>query len=472
MWANTMSRNPLFDKLCRLVQSFRVAQNGNVAIIFGLSLLPVAGAAAAALDYSRANAAKAEIQSAIDATAMMLYQQAAATPNTDFTSLAQNYFNSLCCTMFASAKPMVTTSYTAQGGTQLTITATGDLPTVMLSILGNGSHGMPDFSKIAVGATSIIAWGNSRLRVALVLDNTGSLAQSNKMTALKSATKSLLTQLKNAAANNGDVYVSIIPFTKDVNVDPTNKGESWVNWDRFGSCSNSTYPDQTSCTATANGFCRNHSSYTTQATCQAASHTWQLNTWTALDHNTWNGCVTDRDQNYDQTNTAPTGSAATQFPAEQYPVCPVPLMGLTYDWTALNAKVDAMVPAGNTNQAIGLAWGWQSLTNPPLTVPAMDPNFKYQQVIILLTDGLNTQDRWYTDQASIDARQRTLCGNIRTASVTLYTVQVNTSGDPTSTLLQQCATTADKFFLLTSSTEIVSTFQQIGTQISQLRIAK
>ena len=131
-------------------------------------------------------------------------------------------------------------------------------------------------------------------------------------------------------------------------------------------------------------------------------------------------------------------------------------MGLTYDWTALNAKVDAMVPAGNTNQAIGLAWGWQSLTNPPLTVPAMDPNFKYQQVIILLTDGLNTQDRWYTDQASIDARQRTLCGNIRTASVTLYTVQVNTSGDPTSSLLQNCASSADKFFLLTSSTQIVT----------------
>ena len=63
-----------------------------------------------------------------------------------------------------------------------------------------------------------------------------------------------------------------------------------------------------------------------------------------------------------------------------------------------------MQPVGNTNQAIGLQLGWQSLTAAPFTVPAKDPNYTYKQVIILLTDGLNTQDRWYTSAASIDAR--------------------------------------------------------------------
>ena len=50
-------------------------------------------------------------------------------------------------------------------------------------------------------------------------------------------------------------------------------------------------------------------------------------------------------------------------------------------------------------------------------------------------------------------------------------IQVDTGGDPTSTLLQNCATDATKFFLLTSSSEIVTTFQQIGTALSNLRIA-
>jgi hypothetical protein len=51
-------------------------------------------------------------------------------------------------------------------------------------------------------------------------------------------------------------------------------------------------------------------------------------------------------------------------------------------------------------------------------------------------------------------------------------VQVNTSGDPTSTLLQQCATDSNKFFLLTSANEIVTTFDSIGTSISQLHLAQ
>ena len=31
------------------------------------------------------------------------------------------------------------------------------------------------------------------------------------------------------------------------------------------------------------------------------------------------------------------------------------------------------------------------------------------------------------------------CNNIKAAGITLYTIQVNTGGEPTSTLLQNCA---------------------------------
>ncbi len=81
---------------------------------------------------------------------------------------------------------------------------------------------------------------------------------------------------------------------------------------------------------------------------------------------------------------------------------------------------------------------------PYPTPPAMDPNYTYQKVIILLTDGLNTQDRWYTSQSSIDARQQLTCNNIKAAGITLYTIQVNTGGDPTSTLLQNCASDTEQ----------------------------
>ena len=138
----------------------------------------------------------------------------------------------------------------------------------------------------------------------------------------------------------------------------------------------------------------------------------------------------------------------------------------------MNNKVDAMKPAGNTNQGIGLAWGWQSLTAAPFTIPPMDPKYKYQQVIILMSDGLNTENRWYNNASQIDARQKIMCDNVKAAGITLYTIHVNTDGDPLSTLLKGCASSPDKFWMLTSANQMVSTFKQIGTQLSNLRVAK
>ncbi len=304
---------------------------------------------------------------------------------------------------------------------------------------------------IPVNASSTVKWGETRLRVALVLDNTLSMAQSGKMDALKQATHNLINQLKGAAESDGDVYVSIVPFAKDVNVGASNGNQSWVRWDLWDE---------------VNGSC-SKKQLTTQSSCLS-----QNKKWTVAAHSNWNGCITDRDKDYDTLNTAPsTGTPATLFPAEQYGSCPSELMGLSYDWTALGDRVDAMQPGGLTNQAIGLDWGWQSLTNAPFTVPPMDGYYKYRQVIILLTDGLNTQNRWDSSAPAIDAREKISCDNIKAAGIDIYAVQVNTGGDPTSTLLQDCASGPSNFFLLTSADEIVSTFDSIGTELSQLRVA-
>jgi hypothetical protein len=47
----------------------------------------------------------------------------------------------------------------------------------------------------------------------------GSINQDGKIDALKTATGNLLSQLQNAVTIPGDVYVSIVPFVKDVSVD-------------------------------------------------------------------------------------------------------------------------------------------------------------------------------------------------------------------------------------------------------------
>jgi hypothetical protein len=126
---------------------------------------------------------------------------------------------------------------------------------------------------------------------------------------------------------------------------------------------------------------------------------------------------------------------------------------------------------------VGLAWGWLSLNteNPPLQAPAKDSNYTYKDYIVLLSDGLNTQNRWSTSQSDIDARQKILCQNVKadtTNPVTIFTIQVNIgNADAKSQVLQDCATDGN-FQMITTTGQTATAFQNVLTQISKLRVAK
>ena len=453
----------MWKKLARAFSAFCTARAGNVAITFAFAALPIVGTVAFAIDYSHANSVKAAMQSALDSTALMLSKEATTDTSSQLQTNALKYFNALFTRPEASGVT-ITATYTVSGGSQVVVNGTVLVPASFLGLIG--------YQNIPVTGSSIAKWGSSRLRVALVLDNTGSMADAEKIAALKTATKNLLTQLQNAAGTNGDVYVSIIPFSKDVNVGGlSNYNTDWIDWDDW-EAANGSWQTSTTCSG---GSRRGRSRCNTNQT------------WVPANHNTWNGCITDRDKDYDQNVTAvnpadanlPIGQASTLYPAEQYGYCPLQMMGLSYNWTAMNSLVDQMYPNGNTNQPIGLVWGWQSLVGGgPVTAPAMDSNYQYQQIIILLSNGLNTEDRFYTQQTPIDNRMYQTgngsgtCANIKAAGIKIYTIQVNTAGDPTSTLLQNCATDSTKFFLLTSASEIVTTFNALGTNLTKLRVAK
>jgi Flp pilus assembly protein TadG len=546
-------------RLLSKLKSFRSDQKGNFALLFGIAVIPVIAAMGLAVDYSLANASRSAVQAALDNTALSLSRQ---------MPLSQAELDSKGWTIFTSNLGTSPLTFT-QGNFVITTPTTTSLSlrldsTYTLKIAGVlTKFGLAP--TMPVGATSEVSWGNSRLRVALVLDNTGSMSSAGKIEALKTATTGLLTTLKNAVVNTGDVYVSIVPFARTVNLGSSNSGASWIDWTDWeaptavtapassigpgstcpyasngskgfvcttgsanGSATTTTIPSSGTykgyiCPSIDNGQvnslmlgiyyngCYNSSTYTcTGSTCTCTGHssctctgngssknckqpaTYFEHSWIPNAHSTWNGCVADRgtstapstNAGYDQKIDAPiAGNLATLFPAQQYAYCNIAVMGLSYDWTSLNNLVSAMTPNGSTNQPIGLVWGWQSLVGGgALTAPALAPNYVYNQVIILLSDGLNTQDRWYGDgsttNTSVDGRMyynstiSGTCKNIKDTGIKIYAVQVNTGGDATSALLRNCATDPSMFFELKTAGAIVTTFDQIGTALANLHLSK
>jgi Flp pilus assembly protein TadG len=446
---------------------FSAAEEGNIAVIFAIALVPLLGFVGAAVDYTRANAARSSMQAALDSTALMISKDLSQglITTSQVSAKAQSYFTALYTNKDAKSVS-VSATYTASNGStgsNIQVSGSGAVTTDFLKVAG--------FPNLSFNSNSTATWGSVRMRVAMALDNTGSMADDGKMPAMQTAAKNLVDQLSGLATNPGDIYISIIPFAKDVNVGASNYNQSWVDftdWDNdpatetFGTCSKGNKPTRTQC--------------------QASSR----RDWTP-DYSKWTGCVTDRDQDYDTKNTAPTSTVAP-FPAEEYGFSGFsycsrnsfaylqPIMPLSYNWSALKTLIGNMQPTGTTNQAIGMAWAWQSLSQTaPLNAPAKDPSYTYKDAIILLSDGMNTEDRWYsgpTAAAQIDARQRILCDHAKAAGITVYTIQVNTGGDPTSAVLQYCASGTQNFFVVTSASQTAAVFSSIGTSLSKLRIAK
>jgi len=534
------------------------ANQGNIAVIFAIAILPVITFVGAAIDYSRLNNARSSMQAALDSAALMVSKDLNANVITasQIQAAAQSYFSALYTNKDATPNPITATYTEGSGSTTSTVAimASGSITTDFMRVAG--------FPTLNFNTNSTATWGNVKMRVALALDNTGSMSADGKITALRNAvagTGGLIDQLSALAKTQGDVYISVVPFAKTVNVGASNYTANWIDWSDWLNPPNaqtnngpmgttatslqaslpvnwhavgpgakcpfttssggftcnasptsttnaSTIPSSgtyagyicpsvdanshtryngcwvsTPATPSTGVFCTgpsgqaqscvcpkdssNHSvsgcscsvtggitsctgnlythdwtqpgpndtthntnqprvsavvGFANRATNPATKNQWTAtasnlvlvqNNWTQASTNpinTWTGCVTDRTQPNDETGVLPDlNDVTTKFPANEYyenstAYCnssvstPLkPIIPLTYTWSTLKDAVNAMQPTGGTNQAIGLAWAWQTLLqNSPVPAPAEDANTVYNRVIIILSDGLNTEDRW------------------------------------------------------------------------------
>ncbi|MFO1246957.1 MAG: TadE/TadG family type IV pilus assembly protein [Alphaproteobacteria bacterium] len=292
--------------------------------------------------------------------------------------------------------------------------------------------------------------------------------------------------------NSGTYKGYICPSLDNGNYN-TERNDRYYNgcWTSTKNGTNKVIVDQGSSSASCNGFSGTNCSCSGSngsrvCRTQAWTHTWVPN-----NHSTWGGCITDRVQDLDIQN----GSVSASFPPDNpvsSPTIPVSstqcMPGIvtplkpnftTAENTYLNGQIDAMQAGGSTNQAIGVAHGWMTLTNSapysPGAVPANTTRY-----IILLSDGLNTQNRWVgdgstegtPDDALIDGRLSSVCSAAKSDGVIIYTLYVHVNGGGNSAPLQDCASDSSKYYDLTSASQIATAFADITKQITNVRVSR
>jgi Flp pilus assembly protein TadG len=405
----------------RTLLAFANDAGGAVALIFALVLVVLGGFAGAALDYSRAAAARTRLQAALDAIALTSVK---ASEGKSVSAIQAEALRLLTASTDGRELIGLSVNVAKEAG-RLSFTAGGALKTTLASLLG--------VQTIELSASAEVAWGTTKLEVALVLDNTGSMSSSGKMTALKKAVQDFLDTMQANATSADSIKVAIVPFTTSVRVPNALRNAAWIDPEHIKSAN-------------------------------------------------WPGCVWDRDHPYDVSDAAPEdGKASTLFPTELKPeedkkkkaevTCSVstPFVPLTNNFAELSKTVTAMTPNGYTNTTVGLAWGLHMLTpSEPITnaVPLGTPGVK--KYIVFMTDGLNTRNRWTHSQAAIDARTSNVCNTIRDAGIEVYTIRVI---EGNATLLRSCATTPSMYYEVKNASEIGAVFTAIGKELTQLRIS-
>jgi Flp pilus assembly protein TadG len=435
-----------------MVSSFRRDQKGAVAIIFALALIPMMLFMGVAIDYTRAANVRTEMQAAIDATALAVAREPSSISDDEFAQQARAMFDG----DFSASDAVAIDSFSASRATDtgvVTVSASGHLKTSLL--------GAVDVSSIQFGATTTAQSGSKNLEVVMALDNTGSMADNNKIGELIQAANDLVDDLSTNITGAGQLKIGMVPFTTDVRLDssdPTYTGASWIDF--------------------------------SNAQTQSCSWTYNRRTgWTQTCSNvlSWNGCITDRTQPYNTSDAAVTGST-TEYPAVK--TCPdsnlALVQPLTTDFASLKTEINTMTAGGNTNVTIGAIWGLALLSQQaPFTQGAAYSDTETEKYLIILTDGANTADRYsscntysginMTCVGTMNDRTLAACSAAKSAGLTVYTIGVmldtsTVDGASADAMLRSCATDSSYYVPVSNAEALVPTFIGIAKSIENLRL--
>ncbi|MCL4766066.1 MAG: pilus assembly protein [Hyphomicrobiaceae bacterium] len=458
---NAASASWITGRRWNLITGFVRSRSGNIAMVFGLTIAIVFGAAGAAIDYGRWLRARSQTQNAVDAAVLAAGRvlQTSGGNASAALSAAHSYYDQLKPQNSSGDKVTFSLS---QDGSAVEAATDAVIVTPFLSTLGIDNLPVKTAAKAvrAVGGNA-----ETSIEIGLMLDITGSMS-GDKITDLKLAAKDLVNIVVWDNQSEYTSKVALAPFAPRVNVGGYVSAVT-------GLPSSKKFSGKTrkpiECVTERTG--------THAFTDEAPGTGSYLGAYTG---NTGSSAIGD-DDNYSSTGNCSQPSASEM------------IVPLTNDKAVLTSRINDLSASGSTAGQLGTAWAWY-LISPKwadiwpdesrpaayseLTTVGSHGQPKLQKIAILMTDGVyNTKGGdQYGDSSStavtLSNNSIQICENMKAAGVIVYAVGFDLGGSylPIKTL-SKCASSPEHFYNTTTGDQLRQAFRDIALKISTLRLA-
>ena len=203
---------------------------GNVAILFGLALIPLALGVGIAIDYGRALIVREHMADAADAAALAIGSWPGLTQDEQKLK-AQQFFDA----NFPPTKIGTVGKLDVKfDGDDIKVTVSGEVPTTFMKLA--------NIETIGIGITNTITKKERNIELVLVLDTTGSMGSGGKLAALKSAAKKMVDTLFDGKATSTTLKIGVVPFAVAVNIGSNNLNSGWLDKATYSSSNASSHP--------------------------------------------------------------------------------------------------------------------------------------------------------------------------------------------------------------------------------------
>jgi Flp pilus assembly protein TadG len=206
---------------------FRSDERGVTAVLFGIMFAVLFLMAAMVVDVTRATSEKSREQHAIDAAALAASNYLGVGDDTEQdaagNTVATRFFQE---NMGAGSTAQITVDLDQDAG-RVTAQSHNDFGTTLIKGVLQDSVRR---NSLRVGAESTVVKGSGTIEVAMVLDNSGSMA-GTKIADLRTAAGNLVGIVFTGASGTQDVKVGVVPFAASVNVGANFRGSDWIDND-------------------------------------------------------------------------------------------------------------------------------------------------------------------------------------------------------------------------------------------------